>query len=86
MANALVVCSPYTREEAAYPMPWLREKKFWPTVSRIDDGKRSREQHARHLANSHHPAYGDLNLIVSRQYSCVIVQADISVSSATVHQ
>ncbi|KAG1754870.1 pyridoxal phosphate-dependent transferase [Suillus paluster] len=28
---------PYTREEAAYPMPWLREKKFWPTVSRIDD-------------------------------------------------
>ncbi|KAH0838023.1 glycine dehydrogenase [Lanmaoa asiatica] len=29
---------PYSREEAAYPMPWLREKKFWPTVSRIDDG------------------------------------------------
>ncbi|EIW87034.1 glycine dehydrogenase [Coniophora puteana RWD-64-598 SS2] len=28
---------PYTRETAAYPMPWLREKKFWPTVSRIDD-------------------------------------------------
>lgn len=34
-----VACySPYTREEAAYPLPWLREKKFWPTVSRIDDG------------------------------------------------
>lgn len=30
--------SPYSREEAAYPMPWLREKKFWPTVSRVDDG------------------------------------------------
>ena len=30
--------SPYSREEAAYPMTWLREKKFWPTVSRIDDG------------------------------------------------
>ncbi|KAG8219512.1 glycine cleavage system P-protein-domain-containing protein [Butyriboletus roseoflavus] len=29
---------PYSREEAAYPMPWLREKKFWPTVSRVDDG------------------------------------------------
>lgn len=29
---------PYTREEAAYPLPWLREKKFWPTVSRLDDG------------------------------------------------
>lgn len=28
---------PYSREEAAYPVPWLREKKFWPTVSRIDD-------------------------------------------------
>ncbi|KAF8913116.1 glycine dehydrogenase [Gymnopilus junonius] len=28
---------PYAREEAAYPLPWLREKKFWPTVSRVDD-------------------------------------------------
>ncbi|XXH02264.1 glycine decarboxylase subunit P [Hypoxylon texense] len=28
---------PYSREEAAYPQPWLREKKFWPTVTRIDD-------------------------------------------------
>ncbi|KIK96388.1 hypothetical protein PAXRUDRAFT_826011 [Paxillus rubicundulus Ve08.2h10] len=28
---------PYSRQEAAYPMPWLRERKFWPTVSRIDD-------------------------------------------------
>ncbi|KAF7303298.1 Glycine cleavage system P protein [Mycena kentingensis (nom. inval.)] len=28
---------PYSRETAAYPLPWLREKKFWPTVSRIDD-------------------------------------------------
>ncbi|KAI6047934.1 glycine cleavage system P-protein-domain-containing protein [Pisolithus marmoratus] len=28
---------PYTREQAVYPMPWLREKKFWPTVGRIDD-------------------------------------------------
>nr|AAS46734.1 glycine dehydrogenase-like protein [Pleurotus djamor] len=29
---------PYSRETAAYPAPWLHEKKFWPTVSRIDDG------------------------------------------------
>lgn len=29
--------SPYSREAAAYPLPWLREKKFWPTVSRVDD-------------------------------------------------
>ncbi|MEZ6015714.1 MAG: aminomethyl-transferring glycine dehydrogenase [Planctomycetota bacterium] len=28
----------YTREEAAYPAPWTREHKFWPTVSRIDNG------------------------------------------------
>ncbi|KAI1141151.1 glycine dehydrogenase [Hypoxylon sp. FL0543] len=27
----------YSREKAAYPLPWLREKKFWPTVTRIDD-------------------------------------------------
>ncbi|KAI9805527.1 MAG: hypothetical protein M1825_000778 [Sarcosagium campestre] len=27
----------YTRERAAYPLPWLREKKFWPTVTRLDD-------------------------------------------------
>ncbi|TVY30623.1 putative glycine dehydrogenase (decarboxylating), mitochondrial [Lachnellula hyalina] len=28
---------PYTREEAAYPLSWLREKKFWPSVTRLDD-------------------------------------------------
>ncbi|KAI0095091.1 glycine cleavage system P-protein-domain-containing protein [Irpex rosettiformis] len=28
---------PYSREVAAYPTPWLRQHKFWPTVSRIDD-------------------------------------------------
>ncbi|KAL2144761.1 hypothetical protein VTI28DRAFT_8607 [Corynascus sepedonium] len=28
---------PYTREKAAYPLPWLREKKFWPSVARVDD-------------------------------------------------
>jgi glycine dehydrogenase len=30
---------PYTREQAAYPLPYLKEKKFWPTVTRLDDGK-----------------------------------------------
>ncbi|KAN0133205.1 Glycine cleavage system P domain containing protein [Lactarius tabidus] len=29
---------PYSRQQAAYPLPWLRERKFWPTVSRVDDG------------------------------------------------
>lgn len=28
---------PYTREQAAYPLPYLRERKFWPTVTRLDD-------------------------------------------------
>lgn len=27
----------YSREKAAYPLPWLKEKKFWPSVGRIDD-------------------------------------------------
>ena len=29
---------PYTREEAAYPLPSLRGDKYWPPVSRIDGG------------------------------------------------
>lgn len=29
----------YSRERAAYPLPWLLEKKFWPTVTRVDDGE-----------------------------------------------
>ena len=28
---------PYSREQAAFPLPWLRHRKFWPTVSRIDN-------------------------------------------------
>ncbi len=28
---------PYTREQAAYPAPWLREHKYWPPVSRTDN-------------------------------------------------
>jgi glycine dehydrogenase len=27
---------PYSRETAAYPAPWLRERKFWPAVTRVD--------------------------------------------------
>jgi glycine dehydrogenase len=26
----------YGREEAAFPAPWTRERKFWPTVARIE--------------------------------------------------
>ena len=28
---------PYTRAQAAYPAPWLRDHKFWPSVGRIDN-------------------------------------------------
>jgi glycine dehydrogenase len=28
---------PYTREQAAYPAPFVRANKFWPSVSRIDN-------------------------------------------------
>ncbi len=27
----------YSREQAAYPVPGLRQRKVWPTVSRIDN-------------------------------------------------
>lgn len=29
----------YSQEKAAYPLPYLRERKFWPTVTRVDDSK-----------------------------------------------
>jgi glycine dehydrogenase len=28
---------PYSREAAAFPAPWVRERKFWPYVSRVDN-------------------------------------------------
>jgi glycine dehydrogenase len=28
---------PYSREQAAFPAPWVRQNKFWPSVSRIDE-------------------------------------------------
>jgi glycine dehydrogenase len=27
----------YSREHAAYPQPWVRERKFWPAVGRVDN-------------------------------------------------
>jgi glycine dehydrogenase len=27
----------YSREKAAYPLPFTRESKFWPTVRRVDN-------------------------------------------------
>ena len=37
MVTADAWSHPYTREEAAFPAPWTREKKFWPHVARIDN-------------------------------------------------
>ncbi|HTL11852.1 MAG TPA: aminomethyl-transferring glycine dehydrogenase [Bdellovibrionota bacterium] len=28
---------PYTREEAVFPAPWIKEHKFWPASARIDN-------------------------------------------------
>ena len=28
---------PYSRQKAAFPMPWSSNDKYWPTVTRIDD-------------------------------------------------
>jgi len=28
---------PYSRQQAAFPLPWVRENKFWPAVARIDN-------------------------------------------------
>jgi len=28
---------PYTREQGAFPLPWVRHRKYWPPVRRIDN-------------------------------------------------
>jgi glycine dehydrogenase len=28
---------PYSRQRAAHPLPWIRDRKFWPPVARIDN-------------------------------------------------
>jgi glycine dehydrogenase len=28
---------PYSREQAAFPLPWVRARKFWPAVGRVDN-------------------------------------------------
>ncbi|WP_185857343.1 aminomethyl-transferring glycine dehydrogenase [Blattabacterium cuenoti] len=29
---------PYSREKAAYPLRWIKDRKFWTSVNRVDDG------------------------------------------------
>ena len=28
---------PYSRQKAAYPLPYVKDAKFWPSVSRVDN-------------------------------------------------
>jgi glycine dehydrogenase len=28
---------PYTREQAAFPLPWVKAQKYWPPVKRVDN-------------------------------------------------
>ncbi|MFZ2162832.1 MAG: aminomethyl-transferring glycine dehydrogenase [Sideroxyarcus sp.] len=40
--TAKAVCAnawsrPYSREQAAFPLAWVRENKFWPAVARVDN-------------------------------------------------
>lgn len=29
--------NPYTRQEAAYPLPYVKDNKFWPSISRVNN-------------------------------------------------
>ena len=62
-----LACSPYSRQQAVYPLPWLRERKFWPAVSRVDDGELAIAgyQGCHAYGSDDFSAYGDTNLIVS---------------------
>ena len=28
---------PYSRQQAAWPLDWVRQNKFWPSVARVDN-------------------------------------------------
>ena len=38
---------PYSREQAAYPVPGLREFKFWPAAGRVDNVFGDRQRRGR---------------------------------------
>jgi glycine dehydrogenase len=33
---------PYSREKAAFPLPYVAESKFWPSVGRVDNARGDR--------------------------------------------
>jgi len=42
MVSADVWDKPYPRSQAAFPLPFVREHKFWPTVGRVNDSQGDR--------------------------------------------
>jgi glycine dehydrogenase len=36
-ATAAEWTHPYSREQAVFPLPFVRERKFWPPVGRVDN-------------------------------------------------
>jgi glycine dehydrogenase len=34
---------PYSRQQAAFPLPFVRARKVWPTVARIDNARGDRQ-------------------------------------------
>merc|ERR550514_1376971 len=50
---------PYTREVAAFPVPWLLKRgKFWPTVGRVDNAYGDRKLKLTHPAGPVRPTRG----------------------------
>ena len=37
MVSAEEWSHPYSREQGAFPAPWVEERKFWPTIARVDN-------------------------------------------------
>jgi glycine dehydrogenase len=33
---------PYSRAQAAFPLPWVRDRKFWPSIGRVDNAQGDR--------------------------------------------
>lgn len=59
---------PYSKEKAAYPLEQLKHSKFWPSVTRIDDGKSKgsgMSDMIERLTLLFDVAYGDMNLFCS---------------------
>ncbi len=76
---------PYSREEAAFPAPWLLQRgKFWPTVARVDNSLGDRklklrlEEWARNIRSTWVVSWLCTLQHVSRKHKCAwLVHADL---------